>query len=76
MIPIEILYNERHEVNKGGQSRGPFFDVATITVEPERGRLIIQFPESGHIVMTHKGWETLIQEVNIRFEEVQSHGTC
>ena len=74
-LPIEILYNERYTVDDEDKEHGPFFDVATIEVEPFRERLVIKLPAFGHIVLTRQGWETLIQQVNQAFNEEESHGT-
>jgi hypothetical protein len=71
--PIEILYNERYEVDDEDREHGPFFDTATIEVEPNRARLVIKVPAYGHIVMTHEGWETLIQQVKLAFQEEEAN---
>lgn len=66
-LPIELLYNERYEGDDA--EAGPFFTIATVRVHPSEGRLTLDVPESGQIYLTQKGWETLVQQVNQRFEE-------
>ena len=64
-IPIELLYNER-----SGESGHPVFDVARVAVDHLEDRLVIQVPQPGRLILSHKGWATLVQKVNEQFEEV------
>lgn len=69
---IELLYNERYEsVGDEGHERGPFYDIATVRVLPDIGRVDISVQKPGLIILTREAWEQLVRQVNDRFEEVQ-----
>ena len=72
--PIELLYNERYERfgDDGEYEKGPIYDVAVVMVNPLRARLSIELHRAGKIYLTHEGWETLVQQVKQRFEEVKN----